>query len=32
MAQPLLFTEAVRLTFFSPPEMPDASEMFNIGD
>jgi len=32
MAPPLLFMEAVRLTFFTPPVMPDASEMFNIGD
>lgn len=32
MAPPLLLMEAVRLTFFAPPVMPDASEMFNIGD
>lgn len=32
MAPPLLLMEAVRLTFFTPPEMPDASEIFNIGD
>ena len=32
MAPPLLFMEAVRLTFFSPPVMPDVSEIFNIGD
>jgi len=32
MAQPLLLMEAVRLTFFSPPVMPDTSQMFNIGD
>jgi hypothetical protein len=32
MTMPLLFMEAVRLTFFTPPEMPDASEIFNFGD
>jgi arylsulfatase A-like enzyme len=32
MAQPLLLMEAIRLTFFSPPEIDDASEMFNVGD
>lgn len=32
MAQPLLLMEAVRLTFFTPPVMPDTSQMFNIGD
>ena len=32
MAPPLLFMEAVRLTFFAPPVMADASQMFNLGD
>jgi arylsulfatase A-like enzyme len=32
MAPPLLFLEAVRLTFFTPPVMPDPSDIFNIGD
>jgi arylsulfatase A-like enzyme len=32
MAPPLLFMEAVRLTFFTPPVMPDPSDIFNIGD
>lgn len=32
MAPPFLLMEAVRLTFFAPPVMPDTSEMFNIGD
>ena len=32
MAPPLLLMDAVRLTYFAPPVMPDTSEMFSIGD
>jgi arylsulfatase A-like enzyme len=32
MAPPLLFMEAVRLTFYGPPVTPDVSQMFNAGD
>jgi hypothetical protein len=32
MAPPLLFMEAVRLTFYSPPVMLDLLQMFNLGD
>lgn len=32
MTPPLLLMDALRLIYFAPPVMPDASTMFNIGD
>jgi arylsulfatase A-like enzyme len=32
MAPPMLIMEAIRLTFYTPPVMPDVSQMFNLGD
>jgi arylsulfatase A-like enzyme len=32
MAPPLLLIEAVRLTFFAPPTIPDPATLFSLGD